>query len=433
MVVRRVSSYVSAVVLAAAGSADALYTKGSAVQLLDAAAFKKKVIGSDGLFMVEFFASWCGHCKQLAPQYEKAAEATKGIVGFVAVEDQAAMQEYGVQGFPTIKWFGQDKKKPEDYRGGRDAKGLVEFAMKKVNDMVSSRIGGGANFGGSSSGGGSGGASAGDTVVLTDSNFDDLVMKDDKNVWFVKFYAPWPHPKKNQLNTPNYLQQSMAGAWDQVASAMKGKVKIAKMDATVETGVPPRFGVQGFPTIKLFPSGKKSDSSVVDYNGGRDAQSLQAFAEKYYAMTVEAEQLLSQEMFDEKCSKDSGTLCLIAFLPHIMESSAKDRKQYLETYNKAARGAAGVPASFYWSQGGDQYELEEKLNLGFGFPALVALSRKKNIFVIHRGAFSESAVRTFITGLSAPKHLNQLPAELPKLVKQKAWDGKDAPKEDDDL
>ena len=120
----------------------------------------------------------------------------------------------------------------------------------------------------------------------------------------------------------------MAGAWDQVASAMKGKVKIAKMDATVETGVPPRFGVQGFPTIKLFPSGKKSDSSVVDYNGGRDAQSLQAFAEKYYAMTVEAEQLLSQEMFDEKCSKDSGTLCLIAFLPHIMESSAKDRKQY---------------------------------------------------------------------------------------------------------
>ena len=47
-----------------------------------------------------------------------------GIVGFVAVEDQAAMQEYGVQGFPTIKWFGQDKKKPEDYRGGRDAKGI---------------------------------------------------------------------------------------------------------------------------------------------------------------------------------------------------------------------------------------------------------------------------------------------------------------------
>ncbi|CAD7961393.1 unnamed protein product [Amoebophrya sp. A120] len=406
-------------------SADALYQKGSPVQLLDAAAFKKKVIGSEAPFMVEFFASWCGHCKQLAPEYEKAAKATKGVIGFVAVEDQAAMQEYGVQGFPTIKWFGANKSKPEDYRSGRDAKSMVEFAMKKVNDMVSSKIGGG-NFGGSSSGGsgggsgGSGGSGGGDTVVLTDSNFDDLVMKDSKNVWFVKFYAPWCGHCK-----------AMAGDWDKTATAMKGKVKVAKMDATTETGVPGRFGVRGFPTIKLFPAGPKSDSSAVDYNEGRDAGSLQKFAEKYFMMTVEAEQLLSQEMFDEKCS--GGQLCLIAFLPHIMESSAKERKKYLELYNTAARSAGGVPASFYWSQGGDQYELEEKLNLGFGFPALVAISRKKNIFVTHRGSFTESAVRTFITGLSAPKHLNDLPKDLPKLVKQKAWDGKDAPKEDEEL
>merc|ERR1740122_707144 len=112
-----------------------------------------------------------------------------------------------------------------------------------------------------------------------------------------------------------------------------------------------------------------------------------------------------------------------------MEGTAKDRKKYLDDFNNAARGSGGVPASYMWSQGGDQFELEEKLNLGFGWPALVAISRKKGIFVIHRGTFTESSVRTFITGLGSPKHLHDLPKQLPEIVKQKKWDGKDAPKE----
>lgn len=41
------------------------------------------------------------------------------------------MQEYGVQGFPTIKVFVPGKP-PVDYQGARDVKPIVEFALKQV-------------------------------------------------------------------------------------------------------------------------------------------------------------------------------------------------------------------------------------------------------------------------------------------------------------
>lgn len=63
-----------------------LYSSDSKVVHLTDANFKKMVLDSDELWMVEFYAPWCGHCKSLAPEYDKAAKALNGVIRLGAVD-----------------------------------------------------------------------------------------------------------------------------------------------------------------------------------------------------------------------------------------------------------------------------------------------------------------------------------------------------------
>ena len=66
--------------------------------------------------MVEFYAPWCGHCKKLEPEWNAAATKMKGQVKFAkvdATENQALAQRFGVQGYPTIKYFDYGKGKSD--------------------------------------------------------------------------------------------------------------------------------------------------------------------------------------------------------------------------------------------------------------------------------------------------------------------------------
>lgn len=63
----------------------------------------------------------CGHCKNLKPVWIEAAGELKGKINMGAVDctvHQGVCSNYGVQGYPTLKFFGANKKKPEDYQAG---------------------------------------------------------------------------------------------------------------------------------------------------------------------------------------------------------------------------------------------------------------------------------------------------------------------------
>lgn len=88
--------------------AAALYGANSSVIQLTAGNFKEIVVNSPQPILVEFYAPWCGHCKQLAPIYKKLADSLKGIVRVASIDldkYKGVGQPYGIKGFPTIKLF----------------------------------------------------------------------------------------------------------------------------------------------------------------------------------------------------------------------------------------------------------------------------------------------------------------------------------------
>ena len=181
-------------------------------------------------------------------------------------------------------------------------------------------------------------------------------------MWLVEFYAPWCGHCKN-----------LEPHWNQAATELKGKIKVAKLDATVHNKVASRYGIRGYPTIKIFPPGPKSDSNVQEYDGPRESAGIVTVAldklEKF-GVIPDVEQLTNQNQYNEVCTERTG-VCIIAFLPHLYDSTAEQRRAYIEEIKSASKNSRGKPIYYFWSQGGDFYPFEERLSLAFGYPAVV--------------------------------------------------------------
>jgi len=200
--------------------------------------------------LVEFFAPWCGHCKTLAPTYEKLADSyqhqkKKVVIAKVDADAHKELgQRFGVTGFPTLKWFNGKASDPEDYRGGRDLDSLSNFVKDKSGVRAKTEKSPPSNV-----------------VVLTDSTFDKIVMDAEKDV-LVEFYAPWCGHCKN-----------LAPTWESLANTFSNdkNVVVAKIDAEAENQVAAKYDIKSFPQIKLFPKGKDKKEPV-PYEQGRSEQ-----------------------------------------------------------------------------------------------------------------------------------------------------------------
>jgi protein disulfide-isomerase A4 len=206
-----------------------------------------QVVEGEPIILVEFYAPWCGHCKALAPEYKVAArELLKHdppipLAKIDATSNEDLARKYDIDGYPIMKVFRNGV--PYEYEGSRKADGIVDYMKKQARPDWTPPID--------------------HVLTLTQDNFTQYT--DNSDIILVEFYAPWcGHCKKL---APQYKK-----AAELLHKANTG-ILLAKVDATAETEIAKQFGVNGYPTMKIFRKGGK----VSEYNGPRDVKGIATY------------------------------------------------------------------------------------------------------------------------------------------------------------
>ncbi|CAM9702692.1 unnamed protein product [Ascophyllum nodosum] len=176
-------------------------------------------------------------------------------------ENKAFKDKMGIKGFPSFRLFKGSVESASEHRPPRTMPDLVDY-FKTIKDGLkppepapapkkrpSTPLVEPENS---------------EVVVLTAETFDAFLEENKFAV--VEFYAPWCGHCKKLL--PEYTEASIQLKDHEPA------IKFAKVDMT-EAGNKPlasKFGVQGYPTLKIFREGK-----VYNYQGGRKTQSIMKY------------------------------------------------------------------------------------------------------------------------------------------------------------
>ena len=188
--------------------------------------------------------------------------------------------------------------------------------------MVQERIGGGGDRQQQQQDQGQGKS---DVIELTDESFGQVLASEDP--WLVEFYAQWCGHCKN-----------LAPHWAKAATELRGKVKLGALDATAHKSTASEYSVEGYPTIKFFPAGPKLPSSVEDYTGGRTSEDIVQWALSRWTDSIptpEVKQLIGQAVLDACLA---GPLCVLTFLPHILDTGEQGRNNFIEVRHVLSRG-----------------------------------------------------------------------------------------------
>ncbi|KAJ3713890.1 thioredoxin-like protein [Lentinula raphanica] len=236
--------------------------------------FKSSI--ASGVWFIEHFSPYCGHCRAFAPTWEQLVENNKEgnaqATGVKLAQVNCAVHgdlcnANNVKGYPQLNLYNNGEF-VETFKGGRDLDRLTEFvkrhappppsevqpAVDTVEDEVSS--GPTPNLSGS-------------VLVLNDSNFQSALQEGPA---FVKFFAPWcGHCKK------------LAPTWKNLAKTMQSKLTIAEVDCETHKALCKENDIQGFPTLVYISDGIKTE-----YNGGRKIEQLTDFATKASASNVKS-------------------------------------------------------------------------------------------------------------------------------------------------
>jgi len=397
------------VVLAASPApARALYKEGGVVELLDESNFEEKVLSSDDFWVVEFYAPWCGHCKKLAPEFKSAAKELIGTAKLGAVdcdveENKPLCSKYGVKGFPTLKSFGTDKEKPQDYSGARESAAIVSYAQEQTGE------------------GSGGGASGGSKLAPILSYLQTYTFLHTLDSELPKFLLL----TEGEKSTPSWLL-SLAATYKEGRSKSMAFAHV-RTDAADAAMTAKRFGVTSFPAfVAAQPSGDGHSGWFATLSGmageekSKVAKQAKAFAQRLASAGFPEDEraplpafpppdlprkkgastyaALDADNIDRVCYKNTKKpICVVAFV----DAAGTDEFKENDLLAEVATKYRSDPFSFVWIDGGIGASLRKGFNIK-SVPSLVAIKTgKRNRFAAFAGApaFDAPAIGKFLDGV----------------------------------
>ncbi|XP_067843783.1 dnaJ homolog subfamily C member 10 isoform X2 [Heptranchias perlo] len=201
------------------------------------------------IWMVDFYAPWCGPCQALMPEWKRMARMLSGTVNVGSMDCQkyySLCQKENVQAYPEIRLYPLNTNnayKYYSYSGwSRNAQSLGSWALGFLPQT---------------------------SVELSSEDFTNHVLK-GKDHWVIDFYAPWCGPCQN-----------FAPEFELLAKSFKGKVKAGKMDCQSNPHTCQTAGIRAYPTVKFYPfQGEKKKNAAGEYINSREAKVISQLLRK---------------------------------------------------------------------------------------------------------------------------------------------------------
>jgi len=354
-------------------SAAGLYSPSSNVIQLTKENFVAEVFDSPHIWMVEFYAPWCGHCKKLTPAWEAAATNLKGIVKVAAVncdEDRELAGMFDVKGFPTIIFFGSEQvpnphqkglpwKNPEPYQGQRTASAIANYATSRLPNFVVTK-----NL----------------DSFFSDSSLNRVALFTDKK-------------KTSNIYKALAIEFKDRLAFGQVSGSNKelmSKYDIESVPTFVVIDKEGTHKFEGKPSLESLtaffepyakPLEKKTNS--------RQRQQTQQ-SEPEPDRPAELIEISDESSFQSQCLDKSGPSLIAIFDKSSDEAESQQATllQVAEKYKKQFR--------FLYVDGPSHPSLAQQLHLDSGYPQLFVLNPSKMAMASFIGSFDVSGISHFL-------------------------------------